>query len=232
MVLPLGTFINSGAVILGGFLGMLMGNKLPDGVKTLVFQSLGLCTLVIGMSMAIETSNPLFLVGSILIGGIIGESLSLENRLNNSAERLKMILNSKNQLFSEGLVAGTVLFCIGSMAILGPLEEGLGGPRTIILTKTLLDFFAAIALGAALGSGVIFSFIPILIYQGSITLFASSIKDYLTPLMHTELAATGGVLIIGIGINLLDIKKIRLTNLLPALLIIIAICILAPAFTQ
>ena len=207
MVLPVGTAINAGAVIVGGCVGMLLGNRLPERMRLIVFQGLGLCTLAIGTGMTFKTTNPLYMVGSILVGAIIGEGLRLEDVITSGGDRLKMALRSGNARFTDGFVAATLLFCIGSMAILGPLQEGLGGDRTIVLTKTTLDFFAAIALGAAYGSGVMFAALPILLYQGGITLFAEILRPYLSDLMRAELEAVGGIMILGIGINLLELKK-------------------------
>lgn len=225
MVLPVGSAINAGAIVAGGCIGMLLGDRLPDRVRLIVFQGLGLCTLAIGMQMAFKTTNPLYMVGSILIGAIIGETLRLEDAITNGGEALRRALHSGNARFTEGFVAATLLFCIGSMAILGPLQEGLGGDRTIVLTKTTLDFFASIALGAAYGSGVMFAAVPILLYQGGITIFAEFIRPYLSDLIRAELEATGGIMILGIGINLLELKKIRLSNLLPALVVVVILCL-------
>jgi uncharacterized membrane protein YqgA involved in biofilm formation len=227
MTLPVGSLINAAVIVAGGCIGMLLGNRLPERVRLIVFQGLGLCTLAIGMQMTFKTSNPLYMVGSILVGAIIGELIRLEDRITGGGEAVKRLLGSGNARFTEGFVTATLLFCIGSMAIIGPLEEGLHGDRTIVLTKSMLDFFASIALGAALGSGVMFSSVPLLIYQGSITLFADSLRPYVSELIKTELTAVGGVMIIGIGINLLEIKKIRLSNLLPGLVVIIIICLIA-----
>lgn len=224
MVVPVGSLINAGVVVAGALVGMLLGNRLPERIRVIVFQGLGLCTLAIGMQMAFKTTNPLYMVGSILLGGILGEVLELEDRIQRGGEALKGAMNSANGKFTEGFVSSTLLFCIGSMAILGPLEEGLGGPMTTTLTKATLDFFAAMAFGAAYGSGVMFAAIPLLIYQGSITLFAAGLRPYLTDLIRAEIVATGGLMIVGIGINLLDLKKIRLSNLLPALVIVVVLC--------
>ena len=226
MILPAGSAINAGAIALGGCIGMMLGNRLPERVRLIVFQSLGLCTMAIGLRMTLKTSNPLYMVFSILLGVIIGEMLRLEDRIAAGGDRLKSALHSGNARFTEGFVAATLLFCIGSMAILGPLQEGLGGDLTIILTKTTLDFFAAIALGAAYGSGVMFSALPLFLYQGSITLFAEVIRPYLSEILRAEMEAVGGIMILAIGINLLDIKKIRLSNLLPALLVVVILCLL------
>lgn len=230
MVLPVGSAINAGVVVAGACIGMLLGNRLPERVRLIVFQGLGLCTLAIGMQMAFKTTNPLFMVGSILIGAVIGELAALEDAITRGGDMVKRAIRSGNARFTDGLVAASLLFCIGSMAIIGPLQEGLEGDRTIVLTKATLDFFAAIALGAAYGSGVALASIPLLIYQGSITVFAEGLRPYLSEFMRAELTATGGIMILGIGINLLELKKIRLSNLLPALVVVIILCIAAEHF--
>ena len=227
MTLPVGTFINAGVIVAGGLIGMLLGNRLPERIRLIVFQGLGLCTLSIGMQMAFQTTNPLYMAGSILAGAVIGEALRLEDALTRGGEAVKRSLRSGNARFTDGFVAATLLFCIGSMAIIGPLQEGLEGDRTIVLTKSMLDFFAAIALGAVYGSGVMFAALPIIIYQGSITLFADVLRPWISDLLRAEITAVGGIMIVGIGINLLEIKKIRLSNLLPALVVVVIICAVA-----
>jgi len=225
MVLPVGAAINAGAVVAGGCIGMLLGDRLSGRMRLMVFQALGLCTIAIGIQMSFKTSNPLYMVGSVLLGAIIGEALRLEDAITNGGDKLKRVLRSGNAHFTNGFVTASLLFCIGSMAILGSLQEGIGGARTIVLTKTTLDFFAAIALGAAYGSGVMFASLPILLYQGGLTLFADAVSPWMSDLMRTELEATGGIMVLGIGVNLLEIKKIPLSNLLPALLVVVALCL-------
>ena len=232
MVFPLGSVINAGAVVGGAAIGMLLGDRLPERMRVSVFQGLGLCTLTIGMSMALKTANPLYMIGSIIIGIVLGELLQLEERLAASGEFFRRTVRSKNARFTEGFISASLLFCIGSMAIIGPLNEGLSGSLTIVLTKTLLDFFASIAFGAAYGSGVMLASLPILIYQGGITLFAESLRPHLTETVTTELIATGGISIVGIGCNLLNIVSIRLANFLPALVVVVVLCMAVERITR
>ena len=230
MVLPIGAAINAGAVVVGGCLGMLLGNRLPERMRLIVFQALGLCTIAIGMQMSFKTSNPLYMVGSVLLGAIIGEALHLEETITGGGDRLKRVLRSGNAYFTDGFITASLLFCIGSMAIFGSLQEGIGGDRTIVLTKTTLDFFAAIALGAAYGSGVMLASLPILLYQGSLTLFAGAVSPWTSELMRAELEAAGGIMVLGIGINLLEIKKIPLSNFLPVFVVVVVLCLLVGKF--
>lgn len=232
MVFPLGSVINAGAVVGGAAIGMLLGDRLPERMRVSVFQGLGLCTLTIGMSMALKTANPLYMIGSIIIGIVLGELLQLEERLAASGEFFRRTVRSKNARFTEGFISASLLFCIGSMAIIGPLNEGISGSLTIVLTKTLLDFFASIAFGAAYGSGVMLASLPILIYQGGITLFAESLRPHLTETVTTELIATGGISIVGIGCNLLNIVSIRLANFLPALVVVVVLCMAVERITR
>lgn len=229
MLVPVGPAINALAIVGGGLLGLAIGSRLPERVRTIVFQGLGLCTLVIGLQMALTTKAPILLILSVLLGGICGELLQLEDRFLALGDRLKARLKSGNPRFTEGLVNAAVLFCIGAMAIVGSFDEGLRGDRTVVLSKSILDGFAAIAMASAYGVGVVFAAVPLLLYQGALVIFAGMLQPWLTPPLMTELTATGGVLITGISLNLLNLTQIRLSNLLPALLFVI---VLALVFLQ
>lgn len=232
MAIPYGTFTNAFAILIGCGIGMLLGDRFSPSIKKTTFLSLGLCVAVIGMSMALTTSNPLYLVTSVLLGGVFGELCAIEESITTGANFLKNKLKSKNSSFSDGFIASSVIFCIGSMAIMGPLEEGLTGDRNIILTKSLLDFFASIALGATYGTGVFFSALPIIVIQGSFTLFAHSLKPFITDTIQTELTAVGGVLMLGIACNLLEIQQIKVSNMLPSLVVIVALIYAVTSFTS
>ncbi|MFA9394580.1 MAG: DUF554 domain-containing protein [Halodesulfovibrio sp.] len=218
MILPLGSLFNVACIVIGGTCGLAIGGRLPERVRNIVFSGLGLCTLIIGVQMGMQSKNLLVLVFSILLGSITGELLNLEKLLTRGADKLKKIVKSNNSKFTDGFVSTSVLFCIGSMAILGSFEEGLRGEHTILFAKSILDGFAAMAFAATYGVGVLFSAIPVFIYQGSLTEFATYLQPIMTDSMMTELTATGGALIIGIGISLLELRTISLTNMLPALL--------------
>lgn len=232
MTIPVGSIINALAVAAGGALGMMLGDRLNERLRVIVYQGLGLCTIVIGLQMALKTTNALYMVGSILIGGILGEMLSLEEKLIKTGDSLKKTFHSGNARFTDGFVTATLIVCIGAMAILGPLEEGLTGNKTIVLTKAMLDFFTCMAFGAVYGSGVLFASLPLLIYQGCITLFASTLQPYLTELMRAELTAVGGIMVAGVGINLMELKKIRLSSLLPAIVVVVALCLIVGIYNH
>jgi len=216
-----GTLVNVGAIGAGCLIGIVLKNRFPEKIRKIIMQSLGLSSLLIGMQMALKTENVLILIFSLVIGGVIGECLHLEDGLERWGEKIKIKLQNINpdDRFIEGFVTASLLYCIGSMAIMGALEEGLNGNSDILFAKSLLDGVTSIAFSAAMGIGVLFSAFPVLIYQGGITLLAQFIKDLLSPEVIKEMTATGGVLILGIALGLLEIKKIKTGNLLPAILV-------------
>jgi uncharacterized membrane protein YqgA involved in biofilm formation len=225
----MGTWINVGTVLMGGCLGSWLGDRLPQRLREIVMQGIGLVTLAIGMSMALKTTNPLFILGSILIGGILGEWWTLQSRLNAIGMWLE-IRTAKHPFlargdFIRGFVTATLVFCVGPMTVLGSTQEGLSGDASLLIVKSVLDGFTALAFAAAMGMGVTFAALSVLLIQGTLTLGGALFAQILTPLMITELTATGGVMILGIGLLLLEIKSIRIANFLPAL--IVAPCLVA-----
>ena len=216
-----GTLINAGAIIVGSIVGLIIHSKLPERITTITFQGIGLFTIVLGVSMAMKTSNFLIMIISIVSGSVIGEFLDLENAIVRFSEWIKSKTKFGDDKFSEGFITSSLLFCMGSMAILGAIEEGLGGNPNLLLAKSVLDGVASIVLAASLGIGVIFSAVPLLLYQGGITLFAGSLQHFLTDTIINELTAVGGLLLIGLGISLLEIKKLKIMNMLPSLLIVV-----------
>lgn len=217
MVFPLGPLVNAAAVILGGTLGLMLGNRLPERVRAIVFQGVGLCVLCIGMKMAFVTVNPLIVIFSVVIGGALGELMKLEDAMTWLGNWCKKKFRSSNPRFTEGLVNASVLFCIGAMAILGSFDEGLRGDRTVVYTKAMLDGLTSVALASAYGAGVLFSGVSVLIYQTAFVLCAGVFQPLMTAAVMNELVAVGGTLIVGIGLNLLDITRIPLSSMLPAL---------------
>ncbi len=228
-----GTLINVGTVIVGGSLGTLLGNRLPEKTRQTVLSGLGLMTLVIGVTMAIQTQNTLIPLFSILIGGILGEALRIddglswlgrwaENRFGGGATA--QADSEKGGKFAQGFITASLIFCVGPMTILGALQDGLMGDYNLLAVKSVLDGFASMALAASLGAGVILSAATVFGYQGGLSLLAVLFATALggvtreTPWV-IEMTATGGVVILGIAFLLLDIKRIRTANLLPAIFI-------------
>jgi len=213
----LGTIVNVGAVIAGSLIGVLMGKELPVRIRSIVFQAIGIATLIIGFKMAIETRNILVLIFSLLVGGIAGEFISLEKGLEKLTNKLKLKAGFSSEKFTEGLLTAFLIFCMGSMTIVGSLDEGLRGDHSVLFTKSILDGFTSIALASTYGIGVLFSIIPLFLYQSSITIFAVYTRDFFTPEIVSQLTAVGGAMIIGIGINLLGLARVRVLNLIPSL---------------
>jgi len=214
----LGTIVNTGTVVGGALIGVLIHSRMPERITRTTFQGIGLFTLYIGFTMAVKTGNVLIMVFSIVLGAIFGELLNLEARMEKVSEWGKRKVGSKNDKFTEGFVTAFMLFCMGSMTILGSIEEGLGGEPTLLLAKSFLDGFGAVALASSLGIGVLFSAVPLLIYQGGLTLLAGLVQGWLTEPIINEVSAVGGLMLIGLGITILEIKKMKILNLLPALI--------------
>nr|WP_320025474.1 DUF554 domain-containing protein [uncultured Acetobacterium sp.] len=212
----LGTIINAAAIFVCGFIGLLFKRALPQRLCETITQGLGLGVVVIGITMTIETTSIMLMLLSLLFGGIIGELINIEKQLKRIGDTLEAKMKNNNNNISQGFVSASLLFCTGSMAIMGALENGLTGTFSILLSKSLLDGIFSLILASTLGIGVVFSAIPVFLYQGSISLLAGSVKTLLSPEMITEMNAVGGVLIMAIGINMLKIKEIKVGNLLPA----------------
>ncbi len=223
-----GTLLNIATVLLGGGLGTLLGDRLPQPIRETVMHGVGLVTLVVGMQLTFETQNILIVLLSVVIGGILGEWWRISAGLDRASEWLRervarRLGERRMGRFSEGFITASLVFCVGPMTILGSIQDGLSGDFSLLSIKSVLDGFTAMALGSSLGVGVLFSVVTLLIYQGGLTLLAGVADQLLTEPMIAEMTATGGVLILAIGLLLLDIRRIRVANLLPALLIAPAI---------
>ena len=215
-----GTLINTATVIVGSTLGTFLRSRFPDRVRQMVVWGVGLVSLVIGLQMSLTTKNILVVLGSLLTGGIIGELVRLHEGLNRLGDMLQATLTAeKDSAFSKGFVTASLLFCVGPMTILGSIQDGLSGDYTLLTTKSILDGFASLALAASMGWGVLFAALTVLVYQGGLTLSAGLMKTLMTEPMVAEMTATGGTLILAIGLNLLDLTAIRVANFLPALVV-------------
>ncbi len=219
----MGTLINVAAVIAGSLIGLLINRKLPPRIITIIFQVMGIFTLVLGISMALKTEHYIVIIGSLVAGAVIGEWINLEKYMNRWSESLKRRIRIGNDKFSDGMITAFLLYCMGAMTILGAVEEGVEGSYEILLMKSLMDGVSSIALASGLGIGVMFSVVPLLVYQGGLTLFSSFIGDRFTEVIINDLSATGGILLIGLGINILEIKHLRILNMVPALVIVVII---------
>jgi len=216
----IGTLVNTSAILVGSSIGLIFKKNLPEKYQTIYFQAVGLFTMLYGITMAIAMSSPLLVILSLVAGGFLGARMQLEKRAEQLGDYIQLKIRIKNDRFTEGLITSFLLFCVGSMTILGAVEEGLGQTSNILLTKSILDFFSSIMLAAGLGTGVFFSAIPLLLFQGGITLLVSIVGKDIPPEIVSELTVVGGIILIGLSFNLLKIKKIEIINLLPALLFI------------
>lgn len=227
-----GTVLNMITVFIGGSLGMLVGARLPDRMRQTVVAGLGLFTATIGVQMFLKTENAIIVLGSLLVGGLLGEWWKIEDGLRGLGAYLERRFtshpeNREGSRFIRGFLAASLLFCVGPMTILGSIQDGLSGDYNLLAIKSVLDGFAALAFASTLGVGVLFSIPVILVYQGGLSLLAAQAQAVTTPAMMNEMTAAGGILLIGLAFSsLLEIKSIRVGNFLPALLaapIIVAI---------
>ena len=217
-----GTLVNSGAILAGSFVGLAVGKHISERLKTIVMQALGLSVMLIGLQMALTGKDIIMTIGCLLIGAVTGEVINIENWLERMAERLKARFRSDSSTFVQGFVSASLLYLTGAMMIVGSIQDGTVGDPHTLYVKSLLDGVASVALASSLGVGVAFSAVAVLIVQGAITLMAGQLLFLRSPAVLDAVAATGGVLILAIGINLLDLKQIRVGNLLPAVFYAIA----------
>lgn len=220
-----GTLLNTGAILLGGGLGLLLGSRLSIKLKQTLITALGLFTLVYGVSMFLKTQNSLIVLGALVVGTLLGEWMHLEEGLAHLGARLEKKFNKANgsdqqERFIKGFLTASLIFCVGPMAILGSIENGLTGSINTLAVKSILDGLTSMAFASSLGVGVLFSAPLVLIYQGAISLLAAQMQSFTTTAMMNELSTVGGVILIGIAISgLLEIKKIRTASFLPALIL-------------
>ena len=217
----LGTIINTATVLAGGGLGLLIGNRIPDRIRVIIVQVIGLVTISIGLRDVMNTHNMVFPLVGMVLGAIIGELLRIEDRLEQLGEllRRKFTKPESESKFVTGFVTATLLFCVGPLTILGAIEDASGKTPQLYIIKGTLDGFMMIIFSALYGVGAIFSAASVFVIQGSLTLFGTSLDALLTDRMRLELFAAGGLAVLAIGLNLLEIKRIRLGSLLPGLVI-------------
>ena len=217
----LGTIINTATVLAGGGFGLLIGNRIPDRIRVIIVQVIGLVTIAIGLRDVINTHNMVFPLVGMVLGAIIGELLRIEDRLEDLGEllRRKFTKPESESKFVTGFVTATLLFCVGPLTILGAIEDASGKTPQLYIIKGTLDGFMMIIFSALYGVGAIFSAASVFLIQGSLTLFGTSLDALLTDRMRLELFAAGGLAVLAIGLNLLEIKRIRLGSLLPGLVI-------------
>jgi uncharacterized membrane protein YqgA involved in biofilm formation len=220
-VVGLGTLINTATVLIGGMVGIAMGDKIPDRVRAIVVQVIGMVTIGIGLSDLLKTHNMVFPLLGMVFGAVIGELLRIEDRLEGIGEVIRKRFAKRQDpgRFISGFVTATLLFCIGPLTILGAIQDASGETPQLYIIKGTLDGFMSVIFGAIHGVGVLFSAVSVFVVQGTLTLFGTQLDSLLNDRMRIELFATGGLAVMAIGLNLLDIKKIRLGSLLPGLIV-------------
>ena len=222
----LGTLVNSAAIVVGAVAGTLLRRGIPAAWKETILAAMGLCVTVIGMKMAQGSAHLVLVVVSLALGALVGEALDLDGRLTRFGQWLqRRLLGNRSAAtgssLGEAFVSASLLFCIGAMAIVGAIEDGLAGNHEILFAKASLDGVISVVLASTLGIGVALSAVSVLVYQGSITLLSFWMQQFLTEAVIGEISATGGVMILAIGLNLLGVTKIRLANLIPGLAVLV-----------
>lgn len=220
-----GTIVNAVLILLGGIIGFYAKKGIPKKYEEMIMNGMGLVTIVMGIDYALKTQNYLWVILSLVLGIILGEWIDIDKKLEGCSHLVQKKTKSNDHKFVEGMMTATLLFCVGSMAIMGSLDSGIKGDHTILYTKAIMDGISAILLTSSIGVGVIFSVIPLVIYQGSIALSGSLLAPYLNDRLITEVSAVGGVLLVGVGLSILGIKKIKVANMLPAMLIMAFSCL-------
>jgi len=214
-----GTIVNAISIIVGSLCGLLLRKGIPEGYKKTVMQALSLAVMLIGIKSALITDDILIVIISLAIGSVIGELIGIESGLEKLGQWIEKRFSSESGSVSKGFVTASLVYCVGSMAIVGSFESGLTGNHQTLFAKSALDGISAIIFASSMGIGVLLSFIPVFLYQGLLTLAAGLIKPFLVESVITQMSATGGLLILAIGINLLGVVKIRVGNMLPAIFV-------------
>jgi hypothetical protein len=212
----LGTIVNSLAILIGGFTGSLFKNKISSAYNETIMKALGLSVILIGLKGALQVNNILLLIISLTLGTLVGELMKIEKGIENIGTWLERRFSNQKGI-AKGFVTASLVYCVGAMAIMGALDSGLTSNHDILFAKSLIDGISSIIFSSSLGIGVCFSAISVFIYQGIITLTASLMKPYLIPSVVNEMSAIGGLLIVAIGVNMLEIKRIKVGNMLPAI---------------
>lgn len=222
----LGVVVNVIAVLVGSLVGLLLKNRFSQRASQAVISALSLCTVGVGLSTLLKTEDTLCVIICMVVGTLIGEAMAIEKRIDGLGDYLKtkLVKGDANSRFVEGFVSATVLYCVGAMAINGSIQAGLNGDYAILMTKSVMDGASAVTFAAAMGMGVAFSAVPILLYEGGLTLLAGVVGPHLGAAVITEMSAVGGAIIVGIAFNMLGMtkEKIRIGNMLPAIFLPLA----------
>lgn len=213
----LGTIVNALAIVVGGLIGILFKNIIPEKLSDSLLKASGLAVLTVGIKLSLAGENLTLLIISVLMGTLIGELLDIEGRLDRLGQSVESRMKNNKSNITAGFISCTLVYCVGSMAIMGAIQSGLTGNHEILFSKALLDGIISISMAVSMGAGVIFSSISVLIYQGLLTILAQFVQSLLSPEVVSEMTAIGGTLIMAIGLNFLEIKRIKVGNMLPAI---------------
>ncbi|MDJ0783375.1 MAG: DUF554 domain-containing protein [Desulfosarcinaceae bacterium] len=226
----LGTWVNGGAIIVGGGVGLLLRGGLPERFKTILLQAVGLAVVLVGLKGALGTDAILVVVISMAVGGLLGEALGIEAALERLGHFVEARFAKGRGSFAKGFVTASLVFCVGSMAILGALESGLTGNHQTLFAKSLLDGIISVVFASTFGVGALFSAISVVVYQGLITLAATALKPFLLEEVVRQMTGVGGLLIMALGLNMLEFPRIRVGNMLPAIFMPLAYALLERLF--
>lgn len=215
----LGTIVNSLAIVVGGLIGVLFKNIIPERISEALLKASGIAVIAVGIKLSIAGNNLTLLIMSIILGTLIGELIDIEGKLDKLGAFVESKMKNKESNITLGFVSCTLVFCVGSMAIIGSIQSGLTGNHETLFSKALLDGIMSVTMAATMGIGVVFSAISVFLYQGTITLLAQSMQSLLSEVVVAEMSAVGGALIMAIGLNFLEIKRIKVGNMLPAIFI-------------
>jgi len=224
----MGTIVNVIAILAGGALGLIFRRRFPERVARTAMQLMGLFTLLVGIKMALPSEDLILVLISLALGAMVGEWIDIEGRLDKFGGWLERRLKMTEDSPAKGFIYASLVFCVGSMAIVGSIADGVNGDHSILFTKSMMDGIISIPFAASMGAGVLGSALPILLYQGTLTLLAGQLQPFFTSVIIREMTAVGGVIVMGIGINIMGIYKIKVGNFLPALLLIIFAVMLKP----
>ena len=224
----LGTIINTLSIIVGALIGLFVKGKISKNINETIMNGLALCVIYIGISGALKGNNTMVIIISIAVGGLIGELIDIDRKLESFGDKIKKKFNKNNSniSISQGFVSATLLFCVGAMAIVGSLESGLNNNHSTLYAKSLLDGITSIIFTSTLGIGVMLSAFAVFIYQGSITLMAGFLSSFLNDVAINNMTAVGSILIMGLGLNILRVTKIKISNLLPSIIVAVVLSLL------
>lgn len=214
-----GTIINSLAIIFGSLIGLIFKNIIPERLSESLLKAAGLSVVIIGIKLSMSSDNLTLIIISMLLGTIIGEFVDIEKKLDKFGDIVQSKINSKENNVATGFVSCTLIYCVGSMAIVGAIQSGLTGNHEILYSKSILDGIISITMSVTMGIGVMFSSISVFVYQGIITVMAQGLQSFLNETIISEMTSVGGILIMTIGFNFLEIKRIKVGNMLPAIFV-------------